>query len=122
MRRLPISIISATLMTGLLCKSACAVQSGEVQHISAGKQTSNHSLHRVYGRILGVSGTQMTIESRTHQVIKVDVAEALRAHMCAPLVVGHAIGVEGTSDARNVLHAQMISRAKDSLELWPADR
>jgi hypothetical protein len=122
MRRLPVSIIAATLITGLLSNSAYALQSGSAQHLSRAKENSNQSAHQIYGKILSVDGSQVTIQTRTRQVIKVDAAEAMRTHMSVPLVVGHAIGVKGTSDAKSVLHAQLVVRAKDSLDLWPVDQ
>lgn len=78
-------------------------------------------MREFYGKIVSVDGARITIETRTRQVITVDATDAVRAHMSVPFVVGHAVGAKGISDAKNILHAQVILRAKASPELWPAD-
>lgn len=124
MKRLRASIITATLLAGWITCSVVAQQSNESRRVSRAytQDSSKNSAHEVYGKIVSVEGSRITIETRTRQVLKVDAADALRTHMSVPLVVGHAIGVKGMSDAKSVLHAQLILRAKDSLDMWPADQ
>jgi hypothetical protein len=124
MKRLRASIITATLLVGWTSGSAIAQQSNELRRVSRAntQDNSKNSAHEIYGKILSVDGSRITIETRTRQVLKVDATDAVRTHMSVPLVVGHAIGAKGTSDAKSVLHAQLILRAKDSLDMWPADQ
>lgn len=80
--------------------------------------TSKNSVHEIYGKILGVDASQIAIETRTRQVVTFDATDAVRNHMSVPLVVLHAARAKGTSDAKNVLQAQLIEQAKDSPNIW----
>jgi hypothetical protein len=56
------------------------------------------------------------------QLIQVDAATAMQAHLSVVPVVIHAVEVRGTTDASGVVHAETILRAKDSPAMWAADR
>jgi hypothetical protein len=76
----------------------------------------------IYGRIRSITGSRFTVQTRSGNVVEVDGTAALQAHRSVPLVVGHAVDVRGTYDAKGILQAYIILRAKDSLLTWPADR
>jgi hypothetical protein len=76
----------------------------------------------IFGIVRAVKGSQLTIQTRTGQMIQVDAATAMQAHLSVVPVVSHAIEVRGTTDASGVVHAETILRAKDSPAMWAADR
>lgn len=76
----------------------------------------------VFGVVRTIKGAQLTIQGRTGQLIQVDAATAMQAHLSVIPVVGHAVEVRGTMDSSGVVHAQTILRAKDSPAMWAADR
>jgi hypothetical protein len=76
----------------------------------------------IFGIVYAVKGSQLTMQVRTGQLIQVDAATAMQAHLSVVPVVGHAVEVRGTADASGVVHAETILRAKDSRAMWAADR
>ncbi len=83
--------------------------------------TDQKSPREVYGKIASVDGSRLTIQIRTGTV-QVDAAAAVQAHRVVPLVIGHAVVIRGASDAKGILHADTILRAKESPATWPPDR
>jgi hypothetical protein len=83
---------------------------------------SDNSLHDIYGTVRAVKGSQFTIEARAGRLVQVDASTAFQTYRGVNPTVGHAVGVRGTFDAKGVLHAEMVMRAKDSSAMWPADR
>jgi hypothetical protein len=124
MKRLRASIALLGLVFVGMCLSAFAQQSSGSRRPARANthETSSNSVREVYGKILSVDGSRITIETRTGQVVTVDATDAVRNHMSVPLVAGHAVEARGTSDAKNVIHAQIVLRAKASPDMWPADR
>lgn len=123
MKKLRASLTLVALLVGGISQSAFAQQSGESRPSSrADGDASRHSVREVYGKILTVDASKLTIETRTRQIVTVDATDAVRNHMSVPFVVGHAVVAKGQSDAKNVLHAQIILRAKGSPDMWPADQ
>jgi len=124
MKKLRVTITLAALIVGGISRSAFAQQSSESRRASRpdARDSSKHPAREVYGKILSVEASKITIETRTHQVVTVDATDAVRNHMNVPLAVGHAVGAKGQTDAKNILHAQVILRAKDSPDMWPADQ
>jgi hypothetical protein len=78
--------------------------------------------HDIYGVVLSTEGTNISIRTRVDKILKLDVAAAIKMHLCAPIVVGRAIEAHGTYDAKGVMHANTILRAKDSTLAWLPDR
>lgn len=76
----------------------------------------------MFGIVRDIKDSRLTIQTRTGQLIQVDAATAMQAHLSVAPVVGHAVEVRGTSDASGILHAETILRAKDSPAMWPPDR
>jgi hypothetical protein len=123
MNRFRLSISAVVLLIAGIGRSVAAQQTIESRRASHANthDTSGNAMRELYGKIVSVDGFRITIETRTRQVITVDATDAVQAHMSVPFVVGHAVGAKGISDAKNVVHAQVILRAKASPEMWPAD-
>jgi hypothetical protein len=86
---------------------------------SADSQSGGHVL---YGTVISSANTAIMLRSRTHTLVTVDAALAMREHRAVPAVKGQALLVRGEYDARGMLHAETILHAKDLPALWDADR
>lgn len=117
-------ILVAGIATAAWGPCAMAAWGGEAQADSQTPATNSaaSSLHRVYGIIRHVDGSQITIEAREQRMVQVDAASAIQSYRTIILAVGRAINVLGSYDAKGVLHAQSIQRAKSSSVGWPPDR
>jgi hypothetical protein len=78
--------------------------------------------HEIYGRVESVSGHQITVRTRSGDLVRVDTTIAASGHHLAFHGVGGAVSVRGNYDASGVLAAQSISRAKSSPGAWEPDR
>jgi hypothetical protein len=95
---------------------------GQKQSASPAPQKSEReSQHEIYGTIRSLEGSQLTIETRDKRIVKVDATAAVKSHRLAVLEVGRTIIASGLYDAKQVLHAERIQRAKAAPEVWPAD-
>ena len=112
------TIAGASLTAPWLSATARAGQAKAPQT----KPESAHIEHEVYGIIRSVEGSTLTIETRAKKTIRVDTKTAAEAQRSVVLVVGHAVLVRGTTDAKGVLRAASIQRAKQSAALWPEDK
>jgi outer membrane protein assembly factor BamB len=78
---------------------------------------------RVSGQLLSLSGTDLTLLTRTGHAVQVDDAVAAANRRVSMLTVGHAYTVLGNCAAdSNVVTASAVSRAKSSSATWPEDR
>jgi PQQ enzyme repeat len=101
--------------------SAATVQAGHAIAPGAyrnGMKTPNE----VTGTLVTVSGSQLTLRTRTGKLVRVDASTALKNERVEDLVVGRPFNVRGTYDAAGVMHAAAIVRAKPSSSTWPPDR
>ena len=78
--------------------------------------------HQIWGTIQAIKGTQITLETRDKRTVEVDAAPAIKNFRSSVLTVGGTVMVQGAYDAKGVLHAESIQRAKASPATWPADR
>jgi hypothetical protein len=78
--------------------------------------------HRLSGKILNLKGSTVEIETRDKRTVEVDAAPAIKSHRAYVLAVGGLITAFGSYDAKGVLHAKGISRAKRLPVAWPEDR
>ena len=78
--------------------------------------------HDIYGTIRSVEGAKLTIETRAKKTVQVDTKTANEAQRAVVLIIGHAVLVHGTYDAKGILHASSVQRAKPSPALWPEDK
>lgn len=76
----------------------------------------------LYGKVLGVKGTVITLQTRSGTTVEIDSAGALEARRSVPVAVGRAIRVIGTYDKKGVLQADSIQWAKNSPVMWPTDK
>ena len=78
--------------------------------------------HVIYGTVRSVEGSKFTIETRAKKTIQIDTKAAIDGQRSVVLIVGHAVLVHGTYDAKGVLHASSVQKAKSSSALWPEDK
>jgi hypothetical protein len=80
--------------------------------------------HEISGIVKSIDagGSQLTVQTRTGRLVQVDASPAIQTNRVNIPPVGRAVNVQGTYDAKGVLQASMIQRAKDSSVGWPADR
>src|SRR6202035_5207051 len=82
------------------------------------------SPHEITETLLAVSGSTLTLQTRTGKGVKIDDAQAVQNEEVAPLFVGVPFTALGSSfDANGALVATSIVRANGSSgALWPPDR
>jgi outer membrane protein assembly factor BamB len=108
---------------GLAKAWATATTVAEPQVATAAEETAPALPgHVVYGKLIGVQGATLTLETRTGKHLTVDPAAAKKAETAALPVVGRAYQARGEYDQQGVLHAVSVQRVKDQPELWKADR
>jgi hypothetical protein len=78
--------------------------------------------HEITGTLVTISGSTLTLRTRTGMMARVNDSDALQHERSAVLVVGEPFNAKGTYDAAGVLHATAILREKRSQETWPPDR
>lgn len=78
--------------------------------------------HSTSGTIISISGTIVTVKTRTGMA-RVDITAADKANQVTlPLTVGKPITAIGNQNGGGVLLATAVSRAKPQNQFWPADR
>jgi hypothetical protein len=83
---------------------------------------SKETQHAVYGTIRSVEGSTLTIETRDKKMLKVNTKPAIESQRTGVLIVGRAVLIHGSYDAKGTLQASAIQRAKSSPSLWPEDK
>jgi hypothetical protein len=79
------------------------------------------SLGSAIGTITTVSGSALTLQTRTGAMLTIDPTKAQEDDLSVVLLVGEPVIVSGSLDQSGVLHATVIMRAKPQSPLWPAD-
>ncbi len=77
--------------------------------------------HEVTGTLVAISGSRLTLRTRTGKTAHVDDSDAVRRERSSVLVIGEAFDARGTYDTAGVLHATAVLRVKRDPEMWPAD-
>jgi hypothetical protein len=77
--------------------------------------------HRVTGKVLSAKGPLLQVETREKRQVKMDATEAIKSQRAYSYNPGIFITVYGAYDAKGVLHAQSIQRAKNLPAAWPPD-
>jgi hypothetical protein len=123
MKRIRLMIVVG-MITATWSPHATAAPGGQAQSNSQTTTTNSaaSSMHQVYGTIRHVDGSQLTIELRDQRMLQVDAAPAIKSYRTIILAVGRTVNVLGSYDAKGVLHAQSIQRAKSSSAGWRPDR
>ncbi len=83
---------------------------------------SKETQRAVYGTIRSIDGSTLTIETRDKKMLKVNTKAALESQRTGVLIVGRAVLIHGSYDAKGLLQASAIQRAKASPTLWPEDK
>jgi len=78
--------------------------------------------HELTGMLVAVSGSILTLRTRTGEIARVDDSDAVRRERSSDLVAGEPFTVWGAHGTAGVLHAATIVRAKPSQATWPPDR
>jgi len=76
----------------------------------------------LYGTVESISGTQITLRTRTGRLVQVDTTAAANSRHLSLHGVGGAVDVRGTYNAKGGLQAQSVARAKASPLAWEPDR
>ena len=98
--------------------------------LAQNKQPSNGSTytdpsaweHRISGKVISAKGSLFQVETREQKRVDMDATEAIKSHRIYGYSSGTFVTVYGAYDAKGVLHAQSIQRAKRLPSAWPADR
>ena len=77
--------------------------------------------HSIYGVLTAMRKGSLTLRTRTGKLVTVDNSEAVKSYRSVIPVVGRALLVRGEYDAKGVLHARSILRAKKLKSLWGKD-
>jgi len=83
---------------------------------------SKETQRAVYGTIRSIDGSTLTIETRDKKMVKVNTKAAIESQRAGVLIVGRTVLVHGSYDAKGMLQASAIQRAKASPTLWPEDK
>lgn len=78
--------------------------------------------HKVYGKLISIQASTLTLETRTGKHLTVDPAVAKKNETENLPVVGRSYEARGEFDQQGVLHAVSVQRVKDQPELWKADQ
>ncbi len=77
---------------------------------------------QVSGTLRKIDGTRITLETRDHKMVEVEVGKARDGGKYAVVAVGNGVTVAGSSGAKGVLQAESVWRAKAAAATWPPDR
>ncbi len=83
---------------------------------------SKETQRAVYGTIRSIEGSTLTIETRDKKILKVNTKAAVESQRTGVLIVGRAVLIHGSYDAKGLLQASAIQRAKSSPTLWREDK
>jgi len=83
---------------------------------------SKETRRAVYGTIRSIEGSTLTIETRDKKMLKVNTKSAIESQRAGVLIVGRTVLIHGSYDAKGMLQASAIQRAKPSPALWPEDK
>jgi hypothetical protein len=77
--------------------------------------------HSIYGTLIAMQKGSLTLRTRTGRLVTVDNSLAVKSYRSVIPTVGGALLVRGEYDAKGVLHARSILRAKALKALWSKD-
>jgi len=89
---------------------------------AAASESSKETQHAIYGTIRSIDGSALTIETRDKKMLKVNTKSAIESQRAGVLIVGRTVLIHGSYDAKGMLQASAIQRAKASPSLWPEDK
>ncbi|HLK04586.1 MAG TPA: hypothetical protein VKT53_09110 [Candidatus Acidoferrum sp.] len=104
--------------SGIFAAAPCTL----AQNQQAAESAKTETQHALYGTIRSIEGSALTIETRDKKMVKVNTKAASESQRTGVLVVGRTILIHGSYDAKGILQASAIQRAKSSPTLWPEDK
>jgi hypothetical protein len=110
------------LLLFLIVLTGIGIAGGLAAPPQSAAKSADQKPHQIFGTIRVMKGSQLTIETRDKRMIEVDAATAMKTYRSAVLAVGGTVLVQGPMDAKGVLHAETVQRAKRSPAAWPGDR
>ncbi|HEY6339663.1 MAG TPA: hypothetical protein VIW68_14315 [Candidatus Sulfotelmatobacter sp.] len=125
MKNIPRTFIAILIAANWYCIGTLSVAVTAQAQTSGQEQNSQEAKgmeHDVFGTVRSIKGSSLDFETRSKKVIQVDTKPALDAHRSNVPLVGRCLEVRGSYDAKGVLHATIVLRAKDSSALWPEDK
>lgn len=78
--------------------------------------------HLMRGIVHKINGNKFTLELRTGKTVQVDASSAAKSEKLVTLSEGLAVSAEGTLDKAGIMHADTVTRIKNSRAMWPEDR
>lgn len=117
-RFLLIGVICCAMLAAVAVSTMAQRKETNKTQPAAAEQTARREL---YGKVLNVKGTVVTLQTKSGKTVQVDSARALETRRSVPIAVGRAIRVNGTYDKKGVLQADSIQWAKNSPAMWSAD-
>ncbi len=112
-----IAAISCGMLATIAVSTMAQKETNQAQ--ATGEQAGRREL---YGKVLSVKGTVITLQTKGGSTAQIDSSRALEAHRSVPVAVGRAIRVNGLYDKKGVLQADSIQWAKNSPAMWPSDK
>jgi hypothetical protein len=116
------AIVFAVLLAGGGVAYGAAAALGFQDQSPQTASSTKGSTQEVVGTLRSVKGSDLTIQTQTGTVVKVDAKAAIQGHRSSVLIVGRAVSARGETDHKGVLHADTILRAKDSSGVGPASK
>jgi hypothetical protein len=77
--------------------------------------------HSLYGTLIAMQKGSLTLRTRTGKLVTVDNSAAVKSYHSVIPIVGGALLIRGEYDAKGMLHARSILRAKNLKALWGKD-
>ena len=77
--------------------------------------------HSIFGTLIAMRKGALTLRTRTGKLVTVDNSVAVKSYHSVIPIVGGALLIRGEYDAKGVLHARSILRAKNLKALWGKD-
>jgi len=119
--------LAAAIVFALLSGAECAAQVIEAVPRTPLQSAPRPNLgaraeHAVYGEIVAMNGTLLTVRLRSGRALRVDASEAARrGTYSAPMFLGKLVAAEGSLGAGGVLYAIRVTRLS-RIDQTPADR
>ena len=112
--------VLAAALLAIWCASPALAGTASDQALGADENIA--SQHQIYGTVVALHGTSLSLQLRTGHTIVVDASRALADHRSVLLTPTRPVIVRGTIGANGTVHALTILRSHSMPEYWPPDR
>jgi len=109
------------LAIAMMCLNLAGFSQNEHKTASLSKEAARWE-NRITGKIVSIKDGQLQVETRGKHDLQIDASQAIKSKRVNAYSQGSLITVFGAYDAKGVLHAQSIQRAKNLPSAWPPDR